>query len=268
MHRPARNLFLPPLLPRPIIDHVPRRIHVPTLHPGEILLDESQAHHLRDVLRLKIGSSVELFDDAGALAEAIVVRTDASGVSVRVEEIRKAQASSALIIASAIPKGDRADWMVEKLSELGVTRFIPLKTERSVVHPTGPSKRERWIRIATEAAKQSKRAGVMQIDELTDVGKLLTPSPCIQGEGGGEGSPHSIQNPQSKIENRMHPLPTPLPEYREREGVAWYLSTRADAKPASELAGSCKRLTLFIGPEGGWTDEEIATFGRARLDGG
>ena len=148
----------------PIIRAVTRRIHVSGLSPGEIQLDESQAHHLRDVLRLKIGSSVELFDDAGSVAEAIVTQLDPAGVRVRFKAIRR-QAGGELIVASAVPKGDRADWMIEKLSELGVSLFIPLQTKRSVVHPTGSGKRDGWVRIATESAKQSRRAGVMQIDE-------------------------------------------------------------------------------------------------------
>jgi 16S rRNA (uracil1498-N3)-methyltransferase len=152
---------------------VTRRIHVLRLSSGEIALDKSQAHHLRDVLRLKIGSSIELFDDAGNVADAVVTQLDPTGVSVRVETIRQAQPGGELIVASAVPKGDRADWMIEKLSELGVSRFIPLQTERSVVHPTGSGKRDRWARIATESAKQSRRAGVMQIDDLTTVDKLL-----------------------------------------------------------------------------------------------
>ncbi len=157
---------------RLIIPPVARRIHVSSLQPGEIQLDESQAHHQRDVLRLKIGSSVELFTDDGLVAQGTVTRADPEAVAVRVETIEQSKTTSELIVASAIPKGDRADWMIEKLSELGVTRFIPLKTARSVVHPTGQSKRDRWMRIATESAKQSHRAGVMRIDELTEVDQL------------------------------------------------------------------------------------------------
>src|SRR5687767_15989799 len=76
-------------------------------------------------------------------------------------------------IAAAVPKGDRADWMVEKLSELGVEEFIPLASARSVVLPEGRNKRERWVRIATEAAKQSRRGGVMRVGELTPVAEAL-----------------------------------------------------------------------------------------------
>ena len=63
--------------------------------------------------------------------------------------------------------------MVEKLSELGAAAFIPLITARSVVHPEGRGKRDRWQRLATESAKQSRRVGVMRIEELTKLEDAL-----------------------------------------------------------------------------------------------
>jgi 16S rRNA (uracil1498-N3)-methyltransferase len=220
---------LPDAFPHHIITRVARRIHVSSHCPGEIVLDDSQAHHLRDVLRLKIGSNVELFDDAGLVGQATVTRADASGVSVRVDSIHgtSTESSTQLIVASAVPKGDRADWMIEKLSELGVSRFIPLQTERSVVHPTGSGKRERWMRIATESAKQSRRSGVMRIDELTRINDLIS---------------------------------------NLKSGTAWYLSTADDARPIADLLNeSTNTLSLLIGPEGGWSDDEIARFDKQNL---
>ena len=206
-----------------------RRIHVIELSAGEIALDEAQAHHVRDVLRLSVGASVELFDDAGAIASGEIASVDPQRVIVRVEHVERARNRGELIVASAIPKGDRADWMIEKLSELGVTRFIPLQTERSVVHPTGSGKRDRWNRIATESAKQSRRAGVMQIDELTKLSEVLTET---------------------------------------REGAPFYLSTAPDAVEIGDvLDGTWNRVFLFIGPEGGWTDSEIKAFDEQSLTG-
>jgi len=143
---------------------VARRIHVPVLAVGETRLDEAQAHHARDVLRLTQGAEVEVFDDEGRAACGTLLIAPGA-VAVRVEHLDEASAGSSvrLTVASAVPKGERADWMVEKLSELGVAAFVPLATARSVVLPEGRNKRQRWARIATEAAKQSRRAGVMQI---------------------------------------------------------------------------------------------------------
>ena len=211
------------------------------------MLDASQAHHLRDVLRLTAGTEIELFDDVGSVAHGVVTAVDPARVSIRVESIEEPKEAGDLIIASAVPKGDRADWMIEKLSELGVTRFIPLQTERSVVHPTGVGKRDRWMRIATESAKQSRRAGVMKIDELARL------SDVIEFRGVGASPMHRRLEPPA----------------RGRDAHAtWYFSTAADAVDLRNLVDSVfTNLALFIGPEGGWTDAEMALFGSANLTG-
>ncbi|HVT90026.1 MAG TPA: RsmE family RNA methyltransferase [Tepidisphaeraceae bacterium] len=154
-----------------------RRIYLAqTLSAGGIELDSRQAHHVRDVLRLKTGDTVEVFDDAGHSASATIETCDANRVCVQVKQVQEVSESRQIIVASAVPKGNRADWMIEKLSELGVSRFIPLETSRSVVLPAGKGKYDRWRRIATESAKQSRRSGVMQIDELISLDKLLASS--------------------------------------------------------------------------------------------
>jgi 16S rRNA (uracil1498-N3)-methyltransferase len=222
---------------------------VPALSTGEILLDATQSHHLRDVLRLKIGSSVELFDDTGLSGLGVVTSVDSAAVSVRVDEIHSAEAGGELIVASAVPKGDRADWMIEKLSELGVNRFIPLQTDRSVVHPTGRGKLDRWNRIATESAKQSRRAGVMRIEELTLLEAALR---HFSGVG--------ISPTLDQITNVGG---TPAPR-----ACAWHLSTLDDAVPMRNAIGEpADRLTLFIGPEGGWSDQELLRFVECGLTG-
>jgi len=202
-----------------------RRVHTSKLYVGRIELDQAGSRHARDVLRLEIGGEVEVFDDAGAAARGMIVALEPL-VSVQVDAIddeRDANVTE-ITVAAAVPKGDRADWMVEKLSELGVACFIPLAAARSVVLPEGRNKRERWQRIATESAKQSRRPGVMRIEELTKVDVAT----------------------------------------RQAAGTrAIVLSTEADARPILEaLADAPPRITLFIGPEGGWTDEELGLFAR------
>jgi 16S rRNA (uracil1498-N3)-methyltransferase len=208
---------------RPIIAHVVRRIHVREVRVGEVTLDTSEAHHIRDVLRLDAGSVVELFDSAGRVADGVLTHIDSDSVRVTVQQLRDAPANvPTLIVAAAVPKGDRADWMIEKLSELGVSRFIPLATARSVVLPGGKNKTERWQRIAIESAKQSRRAGVMEIAELT-----------------------------------------PLNDAVRQIKSGWYLSTGPDTQSIHDMLrshSSSMPLVLFIGPEGGWTDEEMKLF--------
>ena len=218
----------------PIIAAVARRIHVPCVTVGETVLDPAQAHHARDVLRLTDGATVEVFDDSGRVARGVLLLRGRD-VAVRVERIDEDGAVRAtaiqLTVASAVPKGDRADWMVEKLSELGVAEFVPLAATRSVVLPEGKNKRERWVRIATEAAKQSRRSGVMRVGELTSLAEALK-------KGQADSQP------------------------------IWYLATEAEAKPvpigdAVAGLGSAKTVTAFVGPEGGWTAEERRAFERA-----
>ncbi len=203
-----------------------RRIHTPVLLEGDNPLAPVQAHHARTVLRLGDGDEVEIFDNAGRTAAGILRFRGESDTVVQVQAIVPAAADCAGLrwsVASAIPKGERADWMVEKLSELGAHAFIPLATARSVVLPEGKSKRERWVRIATESAKQSRRPGVMRIDPLT-------------------------------------PLDQAVRAVASGESTGWCLATTEAAVPiASAARGHAKRpLTLFVGPEGGWTAEEMS----------
>lgn len=194
-----------------------RRAFVQTLHLGSVALDASEAHHVRDVLRLASGEPIELFDPQGRRATAMLDRVDREHVTAIVDRIDEHALLSPIVVASAVPKNERADWLVEKLSEIGAARWVPLKTARSVVHPAGTAKFERWNRIAVESAKQSRRPGVMEIGELTPIESL----------------------PFEKT--------SPI-----------LLSTRGGAL---RLAPSQKTdsITLLVGPEGGWTDGEMAS---------
>jgi 16S rRNA (uracil1498-N3)-methyltransferase len=188
-------------------------------------LPADQAHHARDVLRLTPGDEVELFTPMGQVARAIITQADAAAVIAQVESVDQTPPTFELTIASAVPKAARSDWMIEKLSELGVSRFIPLQTDRSVVHPEGRGKIERWERLAAESAKQSRRAGVMTIDPLTVLRKLLD---------------------------------------AHTDRIA-FLSTAPGAVPLPSILKAPSPLTLLVGPEGGWSDAELAAFAERDL---
>ena len=124
-----------------------------------------------------------------------------------------------LVVASAVPKGPRADAMVDQLSQLGVDRFIPLHTEHSVAVPK-PAKVEKFVRAAVESAKQCGRSWLMQIDP--------------------PGRPASVWA-DAAFDLKLIAAPgcVPLPGLAER------------------VRGSQSVLVL-IGPEGGWSADELA----------
>jgi 16S rRNA (uracil1498-N3)-methyltransferase len=115
---------------------------------------------------------VEIFDDGGRSAPALLEAAQ-QGLAARLLEAPAVPPPGAgITVYSAIPKGSRADWMVEKLSELGVAALVPLVTARSVVEP-GEGKLERFARLARESAKQSRRAGVMAVEPLITLEQAL-----------------------------------------------------------------------------------------------
>jgi 16S rRNA (uracil1498-N3)-methyltransferase len=133
-----------------------------------IPLPDDVEHHLRKVLRLRDGDTVGVTDGAGrwrlavAVVRGPVVELEASSAVV-VEPGR----AHPITIASAVPKGDRLDWMVQKVTELGVDRLVLLETERSVVR-WKPDRVERQLerlqRIADEALRQSRRVFRLRIE--------------------------------------------------------------------------------------------------------
>ncbi len=160
---------------------------------------------------------MELMDPAGQTARARVVRTSPD-VQLDVESVNApANPQTRLIVASAVPKGARADWMIEKLSELGVETFIPLETRRSVVHPEA-GKRQRWARIAEESAKQCRRQGFLHIAEPTSLEEVAT----------------------LDVSHRI------------------CLSTEPDSTPVTALPPMVGEILATVGPEGGWTTEEMS----------
>jgi len=135
---------------------------------GEVTIDGDTEHHLRRVLRLRDGDAVSVTDGEGrwCLSVAIV-----DGNSLRLEAtapvVIEPAPTRTITIAAAIPKGDRLDWMVQKVTELGVDRLILLHAEHSVVR-WKPDRVEHQLarlqRIADEALRQSRRVQRMTVD--------------------------------------------------------------------------------------------------------
>jgi 16S rRNA (uracil1498-N3)-methyltransferase len=220
-----------------------------------------EAHHAIHVMRLSAGAEVTLFDGSG------------SEFSARVEQIRHAQVElavlsraqidrelpAALTLGVALPKGDRQRWLVEKAVELGVASLVPLETARSVARPTEQAL-ARLRRTVIEASKQCGRNRLMEIaPPQTWAEFLAAPSgdsfrlfahPCAGlpstfGRGvGGEGGP-------AVEEAGCASLPSPdQPSVGARRG--------AGGEGLSGGARGDHRVFLAIGPEGGFTDEEVS----------
>src|SRR5262249_5185395 len=190
-----------------------------------VRFDAAEAHHLRRVLRLRLGAVVEATDGSGRLYTVRLVGLDADGawgaIEARTEPAR--ESPCAITLAQAILKGDRMSWLVQKATELGVARIIPMETARVVARPaTGATGRHsRWERIAREAVKQCGRVVVPAVTPPRAFAEVLPEIPepdAARGccEGGG----------------------------------------RALADTANETAAGA-RLLLLVGPEGGFTSEEV-----------
>ena len=121
-----------------------------------ISLSQEDAHHLLRVLRLRDGESVTVSDGRGAWRACAIAGEELMAVGDVVVE----PASAPLTIAAAIPKGDRVEWMVQKLTELGVSEIVLLHCARSIVRwngERGAQQLARLARVAREAAMQSRR---------------------------------------------------------------------------------------------------------------
>ncbi len=148
----------------------------------KIILPTDESKHLREVLRLQIGDEVAVFDGGGkeflCAVESTGDRKSAAELKI-VQEIRAAAPESNLnlTLGVALLKGEKFDLVVQKAVELGVSKIIPVQTKRCDLKisdtKTFEKKLERWRRIALEAAKQSGRAGLLEISALVSFKQFI-----------------------------------------------------------------------------------------------
>jgi 16S rRNA (uracil1498-N3)-methyltransferase len=134
------------------------------IETSEVVLGDSEAHHIANVLRYRPGEQVTLFDGSGREYLAEILNVHRREVRLRIISVRAIDRELAfrLVLAVALPRGDRQDWLIQKAVELGVAELVPLKTERAVAIPSAKSQ-YRWRRTVVEAAKQSGRNRMMSI---------------------------------------------------------------------------------------------------------
>lgn len=154
-------------------------------HPA-VLSPEESRHALR-ALRLSTGDRVTVFDARETWTGEI--ESVAGAVTVKLLEKLEAPTLPRVVVASAVPKGARLDWMIEKLAELGVAEFVPVRFARSVTEP-GEGKKKRLEKIAVAAAKQSgapvlKIAPERAVDQLPADAILASPGSTESAPAGG-----------------------------------------------------------------------------------
>lgn len=137
------------------------------LGPGGFDLEGPEAHHISAVRRFSVGETITLFNGDGQEYPAAIIDVGKKRVSLRVTSVKNAdrELGFRLHVASALPKGDRGDFLIEKLTELGATDFTPLVTERTVVRP-GDDKADKLRRAVIEASKQCGRNVLMEVHPL------------------------------------------------------------------------------------------------------
>jgi 16S rRNA (uracil1498-N3)-methyltransferase len=144
------------------------RLYVPGERLGgtRLTITGPEHRHLGRVLRGRPGDPVTLFDGAGGEVEARVARVGRAETELDLGARRATVVSAAPVtLLTAIPRGARMDFLVQKTAELGVARLIPIVTARSVTRPDAEAgRRTRWEKIAREAARQCGRADVPAID--------------------------------------------------------------------------------------------------------
>lgn len=144
---------------------------------GIVCMTGTEAHHMRDVMRIAPGETITLIDTNGLEHSARLERYSRSGAELRVLATRRASARARLILAQAIIKGPRMDFIVEKAAELGATELWPIVCAHGLVREPGAERHARWNRLAIAASKQSILAPPMRVREAIDFRGLIHDAP-------------------------------------------------------------------------------------------
>jgi 16S rRNA (uracil1498-N3)-methyltransferase len=209
-----------------------RRFIADTCTPTTATLTGDQAAHLARVLRATPGQVYDIVAN-GFLHRAEIVDVNENQVVFTLHEELASDAALPLHLLLAVFKFDHMEWAIEKATELGIARITPIlarRTEKHLAH-AALKRSERWRRIALEASKQSRRTGIPEIAD---------PSPL-----------------KPALEQEKSPTRILLSETEQTTTLTAALET--SLRPtASEAVSS--NVALAIGPEGGWTPEEMSLF--------
>lgn len=206
-----------------------RRFYIPSeiLQDDNISISGGTARHINNVLRLPVGEVIFLFDGEGRGYEAVITAISKGKVAVKIIRERKQAEQTGIFITvfQSLIKGNKYDFVVQKATELGVLRIIPVKAQRCNVHYTlqkAEQKVERWKKIAVEASAQCGRSIVPEIYPVCSFVKALD-----------------------------------LAKANEFSFLLW---EREEKKALKEILASGEvpsSVAFFVGPEGGFTEEEV-----------
>jgi 16S rRNA (uracil1498-N3)-methyltransferase len=191
-----------------------------------ISFPDEMAHQIRHVLRMESGNSVVVLDNVGSAYEVVLTAVTRQSVTGRVQTKQDVDGEPAvnLTLFQSLTKRDKFEWILQKGTELGVTTFVPVVTNRSIVQDCKikPNKLVRWQKIVTEAAEQSQR------------GRL----PVVQ-------KPQRLQYAFADTQSFDLSL------------IAWVAETNQSLSSVLNKNSPPKHVALFIGPEGGFSEGEI-----------
>ena len=196
-----------------------RRFFVDEVRSGRAEITGDEAHHLTRVLRVTAGQQFEISDDRQVyLAEVQEARKDLVRFAI-VSKLDPGPPTPPVTLVCALIKFDRLEWMIEKATELGVARIVPVETERSEhgLLRAAEKRVDRWRRIALEASQQARRSFLPHIENPLRLAAHLQ-------------QPYDFR---VRLDEELSAPSLPIP-------VSWKQQTMA----------------LAIGPEGGWTDRE------------
>ncbi len=194
-------------------------------------LEGDEARHLTKVMRKKIGEEVFLFDGSGLEYRAAVAEIGRDRVKLLIRESRQShlERTVPLTLATALPKGERQKWLIEKLTELGCTKVIPLHTELSVCK-ADEQVVQRLRRHVIEASKQCGRSRLMEIGAQADFETLLA----------------SFDSEQNTANLLIHPISDE--NVGQTDIYDWVAESRHSPPGA---------INVLIGPEGGFSPREV-----------
>jgi 16S rRNA (uracil1498-N3)-methyltransferase len=207
---------------------------------GQIVtLDQEESHHLGTVLRGGRDQEVALTDGRGNRFVAGVSRRDRRQAHLEILSMQRDDdefAAPRLVLGMAMVKVKRFEWALEKAVELGVHRISPLITEHSVVEP-GKEKSKRWRTIMKSAVKQCGRSFLPGLDEVVQLKQFLQNSKAGLTVFGAVPGEQGLDEPAVTLLDLAARQPGQLPP----------------------------QITALIGPEGGWSEQEVSLFQESGL---